>query len=74
MGNNEKDDKTTTIRQHYYPEGGWGYVVTFAAAAVHFVTAVLTPAAGFLVLEMLRKFEPEGGIIAAGKWPLFLSY
>ena len=26
--------KSATFRQHYYPEGGWGWVVTFCATIV----------------------------------------
>ena len=30
--------KTATFRQHYYPEGGWGWVITIAALIVQILT------------------------------------
>ncbi|XP_024942948.1 uncharacterized protein LOC112494658 [Cephus cinctus] len=29
--------KETTLRRHYYPEGGWGYVIVTCSALVHFL-------------------------------------
>jgi hypothetical protein len=31
--------KTNTIRQHYYPEGGWGWVVVSCALFIHVLCA-----------------------------------
>ena len=31
----EKEVKQATIRQHYYPEGGWGYIVLITASLVN---------------------------------------
>ena len=33
----EKEVKQATIRQHYYPEGGWGYVVVAVAVLVQVI-------------------------------------
>ena len=37
----EKEVKQATIRQHYYPEGGWGYVVVAVTFLVQVVNRAL---------------------------------
>lgn len=61
------DPSIRTIKQHYYPEGGWGWVVTACVALAHFVTAGLSPAVGLLVVDIVRGFNPDDGVVAAGK-------
>lgn len=62
------DPSVRTIKQHYYPEGGWGWVIVSLASFVHFLTAsISSPAMSLLVLEIINTFSPESGIVAAGK-------
>ncbi|KAJ3627505.1 hypothetical protein MTP99_014879 [Tenebrio molitor] len=47
-----------TLKQHYYPEGGWGWVVLVAAVLVHVLSHGLITSAGLFYVEILRKFGP----------------
>lgn len=46
--------KATTLRRHYYPEGGWGWVIIVCTVLVHILnhglqlsyTQLITPAVG----------------------------
>lgn len=54
-----------TLKQHYYPEGGWGWVVLIAAVLVHILSHGLLTSAGLFYIEIVRKFgqdvaEPTG--------------
>ncbi|CAG7725857.1 unnamed protein product [Allacma fusca] len=35
---NKKRSEWRTLQQHYYPEGGWGWVVTFCALSTHAIS------------------------------------
>lgn len=59
-------NKKETIGCHYYPEGGWGWVVLTMALLVHVASHGLHQAAGILLLHTLKQF-PEGSFIAASK-------
>ncbi|XP_030752675.1 monocarboxylate transporter 12-like isoform X2 [Sitophilus oryzae] len=48
-----------TLKQHYYPEGGWGWVVLWAAVFVHILGHGFVMSVGWLQLEIVRKFGPE---------------
>ncbi|XP_013786839.1 monocarboxylate transporter 10-like [Limulus polyphemus] len=50
------DPKTSTIRQHYYPEGGWGWVICVCAFFVHFLTSGLQLSYGVLYLKIVKTF------------------
>jgi hypothetical protein len=66
------DPSVRTIKQHYYPEGGWGWVIVSLASFVHFLTAgISSPAMSLLILEIMNTFAPESGLVAAGKINLF---
>ncbi|KAK9874571.1 hypothetical protein WA026_005404 [Henosepilachna vigintioctopunctata] len=52
-----------TLKQHYYPEGGWGWVVLVIAFIIHVLNQGLITSIGMLYLEILRKFGPN---VAAG--------
>lgn len=60
------DPTIKTIKQHYYPEGGWGWAVVGCAAAAHFLTAQLSPACGLFVLHLMKFVQPANGMPAAG--------
>lgn len=54
-----------TLKQHYYPEGGWGWIVVICAFLVHILSYGLQTSEGLLYLEILKKFgtavkEPTG--------------
>lgn len=71
-GRNERDrDPDGTIKQHYYPEGGWGWLVLFCAVLVQVLTHGLHVAVGVLTPEVLRRFpratELETGGCCAGR-------
>jgi len=54
-----------TLKQHYYPEGGWGWVVAAVAVAAHLLTHGLHLASGVFVQELVRKFGPDT-VVPAG--------
>lgn len=45
-----------TIRQHYYPEGGWGWVVVFCAVLVQCITHGIQLSWGILDVQVRKKF------------------
>ncbi|XP_076357701.1 monocarboxylate transporter 10-like [Tachypleus tridentatus] len=53
------DPKNSTIRQHYYPEGGWGWVVCACAVFVHGLTTGVHLSYGMFYVEVLRKFGED---------------
>lgn len=59
-----------TLKQHYYPEGGWGWVIMCCAIAVQTLTHGLQIGSGVLVRECVRKFGP-GVTYSAGRMSWF---
>ena len=51
--------KSATFRQHYYPEGGWGWVVTFCSFLANIFTTGLQLSYGVLLLEVTKHFSDE---------------
>ncbi|XP_076335932.1 monocarboxylate transporter 10-like [Tachypleus tridentatus] len=51
--------KTSTIMQHYYPEGGWGWVICACAFLVHGLTTGLQLSYGVLYMQVLRRFGED---------------
>ncbi|XP_056642669.1 monocarboxylate transporter 12-like isoform X1 [Diorhabda sublineata] len=45
-----------TLKQHYYPEGGWGWVVLICAACVHILGHGMLTSVGMFYMEILKKF------------------
>ena len=60
------DPNVRTIKQHYYPEGGWGWITIAVASFVHFMTANFFPSPGLLSIQVMDTFNPDQGIVAAG--------
>ncbi|KAK3852391.1 hypothetical protein Pcinc_041020 [Petrolisthes cinctipes] len=60
----EDPNKRETIGSHYYPEGGWGWVVAVMALMVQIVAHGLHQAGGVMLLHTLAKF-PESSLLAA---------
>jgi hypothetical protein len=48
------DVNTATIRQHYYPEGGWGWIVCACGFLVHVFTTGMQFSYGVLYLETVK--------------------
>ncbi|CAB4060684.1 unnamed protein product [Lepeophtheirus salmonis] len=51
------DKKQATIRQHYYPEGGWGYVVLIVGTLVQMLSHGLQLSFGFFLLFLVEKWR-----------------
>ncbi|XP_076059986.1 monocarboxylate transporter 3-like [Oratosquilla oratoria] len=47
------DAKTSTIRQHYYPEGGWGWLVCACVFVVHALTTGLQFSFGVVYTDLV---------------------
>ncbi|XP_037074824.1 monocarboxylate transporter 2-like [Pollicipes pollicipes] len=60
------DARTSTIRQHYYPEGGWGCVVVAVACLVQVLAHGLHTGYGAVLLFVLQRFGEER--LAAAGW------
>ncbi|XP_063846105.1 uncharacterized protein LOC135091965 [Scylla paramamosain] len=56
-------DTRATIMQHYYPEGGWGWVVVAVAAAVHLLAHGLHTAYGALLGLTLANFSTQQPVL-----------
>lgn len=54
-----------TLKQHYYPEGGWGWVVAAVAVVAHLLTHGLHLSSGVFVQELVHKFGPDT-VVPAG--------
>ncbi|XP_050312458.1 monocarboxylate transporter 12-like [Anthonomus grandis grandis] len=48
-----------TLKQHYYPEGGWGWMVLWTAMTVHVLANGFTASVGVFQLEIVRKFGAD---------------
>ncbi|XP_045125232.1 monocarboxylate transporter 10-like isoform X3 [Portunus trituberculatus] len=56
-------DTRATIMQHYYPEGGWGWVVVAVAAVVHLLAHGLHTAYGALLGLTLANFSTQQPVL-----------
>lgn len=61
------DPKASTIHQHYYPEGGWGWIVLFCALIMDVLASTLPLSSGFFVIEIRNQFGNQTGYIEPGK-------
>ena len=64
----EKEVKQATIRQHYYPEGGWGYIVLLCASLVNILAHGLQLSFGVLLLAILRRWGSHVTLISASEY------
>lgn len=46
-----------TLRQHYYPEGGWGWLLTVIGFTIHCICHGLHLSAGVFMMEMASIFR-----------------
>lgn len=51
--------KATTLRRHYYPEGGWGWVIVVCTVAVHVLNHGVQLSCTQMVLPGSKKFKVE---------------
>lgn len=57
-----------TIRQHYYPEGNYGYIVVISSVMVQILSAGIHGAVGILLVEGMKKYRQN--IISVGMFIL----
>ena len=60
------NSNASTIRQHYYPEGGWGWIVIFIGIVVQLLTHGIQMSYGVLIL-CARTFFKNDQIVSLGK-------
>ncbi|KAL0117222.1 hypothetical protein PUN28_010220 [Cardiocondyla obscurior] len=53
--------KKITLNKHYYPEGGWGYVIIIITILVHLISHGLQLASGLLMKPAMTRFEQTVG-------------
>ena len=46
-----------TMKLHYYPEGGWGWVILFCASVSQSVSYGVQLAAGTLLANLVRRYD-----------------
>ncbi|XP_057668640.1 monocarboxylate transporter 2-like [Diorhabda carinulata] len=67
-----RDVDTATIKQHYYPEGGWGWLVCGAAFLAHLLTSGIQLSYGLLYLYtmkfLLKNVQDEELYIMGAAW------
>ena len=59
--------RIASIFQHYYPEGGWGYVILACASICQLLSHGLQLSFGVLAFFAQRRFQVEGGIVELGR-------
>ena len=51
-----------TLKQHYYPEGGWGWVVLASSVFVQILAHGLHTGSGVLPQPVIAKFRPHDNV------------
>ena len=69
----EKEVKQATIRQHYYPEGGWGYVVLICASLVNILAHGLQMSFSVILVAILARWRSQN-IIGASKFTYLIHF
>ncbi|XP_064489040.1 monocarboxylate transporter 10-like isoform X2 [Ornithodoros turicata] len=54
-----RDVKSATIRQHYYPEGGWGWTVAVCGVLVQLLSEGLLASHGFVTVVVQLRYPGE---------------
>lgn len=60
-----------TLRQHYYPEGGWGFLITAIGVIMQCIAHGLHMSVGVFVVEIMKTFRVSS--IRAGDLLIYLS-
>lgn len=47
----------STIKQHYYPEGGWGFVIVAVSTLVAVINHGLHMSSGVILMGMMMRFK-----------------
>ena len=68
----EKEVKAATIRQHYYPEGGWGYIILCCASLVNILAHGLQLSFSVMLVAILKRW-PSHHLVGASEFLHFLS-
>ena len=55
----KEERSQATIRQHYYPESGWGWVVVTVAFLVQVITHGFQMSYGVTLLAILKRWGPS---------------
>ncbi len=63
----KEEMKQATIKQHYYPEGGWGYIVLVVAVLVQIMTHGLQLSYGITMFALLKRWPRDTDFISASK-------
>lgn len=66
--------KAATLYRHYYPEGGWGWVVLVCSVLVHVLTLGLQLSCSQLVVPANRKFQQTPVNTAGESFDYCLKY
>lgn len=64
--------KAYTLRRHYYPEGGWGWIVIVVTVLVHVLNHGLQLACSQLVIPAAQKFKTDPVHVAGEFLLIFL--
>lgn len=48
-----------TLRQHYYPEGGWGWIVVVVAFIVQCISNGLHLSLGIFIIQVVKEFHED---------------
>lgn len=56
----------STITQHYYPEGGWGYVILITALLAHALVLGIHFSTGIFIQSLLTNFPEKVHLFQAG--------
>lgn len=68
------DPKASTIHQHYYPEGGWGWIVLCSALFMDVLSSTLQLSAGFYAPEIRRRFKLDSQSIQPSKYCYYITF
>lgn len=60
-----------TLRQHYYPEGGWGWLVLAVSFIVQCISHGLHMAIGILITFIVKEFHVN--LLYAGEFQVFFD-
>jgi len=62
----QQEAKQATIRQHYYPEGGWGWVILLCSLSVQVLSHGLQLSFGVLLLSIVKRWASVS--VASACW------
>lgn len=48
-----------TLHQHYYPEGGWGWIILLIGALIQCISHGLHMAIGTMLVNVVTEFEQD---------------